>query len=80
VVQLRDGVVVKLLSSFVCFSFVYVWHGIQPHVLVWSVLNNTGIVLENVARLVEASRTYSRLEVRHFLIERIFFQIHSTNN
>jgi hypothetical protein len=35
----------------------------QPHLLIWSSLNNVGVVLENVARIVADNRTYSRLEV-----------------
>ena len=60
----RNGVLVRLFSSFVCFFFIYIWHGIQPHVMIWSVLNNIGIVVENFARLINRTDTYSKLEVK----------------
>lgn len=36
-----------MFSSFLCFSFVFVWHGIYQHVFIWAALNYVGIFLEN---------------------------------
>ncbi|KAJ8963292.1 hypothetical protein NQ318_018760 [Aromia moschata] len=36
----------KLLASFLCFLFIYVWHGVESSVLMWTVLNYLGITLE----------------------------------
>ncbi|CAG9857487.1 unnamed protein product, partial [Phyllotreta striolata] len=38
----------KPLRSFLCFAFVYFWHGLEKHVLVWSLLNYSGIIVENL--------------------------------
>lgn len=36
----------KLYSSLLCFIFVYIWHGTQNCVLIWSVLNFLGVTIE----------------------------------
>lgn len=36
----------KILSSLLCFVFVYVWHGTQICILIWSCLNFAGLTLE----------------------------------
>ncbi|KAK5648704.1 hypothetical protein RI129_003596 [Pyrocoelia pectoralis] len=38
----------KLFSSLLCFSFVYVWHGIEYHIFVWTAINCIGVCLENI--------------------------------
>ncbi|XP_076269065.1 protein-cysteine N-palmitoyltransferase Rasp [Rhynchophorus ferrugineus] len=40
----------KFLSSFLCFLFVYVWHGIEDYILIWAVMNYSGVCLESLAR------------------------------
>lgn len=52
----------RLLSSMVCFLFVYIWHGIVEHVMIWSLLNNFGIIVENVGRTIGKNKTYSDFE------------------
>ncbi|ERL83691.1 protein-cysteine N-palmitoyltransferase Rasp [Dendroctonus ponderosae] len=39
----------KLGASFLCFAFVFIWHGTEEYIFVWALLNFTGIVLENLA-------------------------------
>jgi len=58
------GLLPRLLSSAVCFSFVYVWHGTLDFVLIWSILNFTGITLEGIARAVGRSQRWQDLEQR----------------
>ncbi|KAJ8934473.1 hypothetical protein NQ314_013348 [Rhamnusium bicolor] len=41
----------KLIASLFCFLFVYLWHGIQKYILVWTVLNYIGITLEYICNL-----------------------------
>ncbi|XP_075973585.1 protein-cysteine N-palmitoyltransferase Rasp [Anticarsia gemmatalis] len=48
----------KLLSSLVTFIFIFVWHGTTWSILVWSVLNYLGIVLEYFGKNIGKSEKY----------------------
>merc|ERR1719239_2075871 len=48
----------KMASSFVCFTFVYFWHGTADFVLIWSILNCIGIVLEGLGRELGKTEVY----------------------
>ena len=61
---LGDNFFVRLFASICTFSFIYVWHGTQKSVLIWSILNFLGITLEATAKGVGKSTTYQRIEVR----------------
>lgn len=52
----------QLLAATLCFTFVYVWHGVMPHILVWSILNYVGILAETVARAINKTKTYQDIE------------------
>ncbi|XP_023327881.1 protein-cysteine N-palmitoyltransferase Rasp [Eurytemora carolleeae] len=41
--KLHSSLPGKLVYSVICFSFVYIWHGTYDFVLIWSILNCTGI-------------------------------------
>ncbi|XP_034237893.1 protein-cysteine N-palmitoyltransferase HHAT [Thrips palmi] len=51
-----------LLLSTICFAFVYVWHGLSMNILIWSICNFLGIVLESVAHEVIKSKSYQHFE------------------
>uniref|UniRef100_A0A1Y1LPQ2 Protein-cysteine N-palmitoyltransferase Rasp n=3 Tax=Photinus pyralis TaxID=7054 RepID=A0A1Y1LPQ2_PHOPY len=38
----------KIFSSLLSFGFVYIWHGIEYNILIWTVINYIGICLENI--------------------------------
>ncbi|KYQ57855.1 Protein-cysteine N-palmitoyltransferase Rasp, partial [Trachymyrmex zeteki] len=38
----------KLFASFLCFTFVFIWHGIQINIFIWALLNFIGILIENI--------------------------------
>ncbi|CAH1099523.1 unnamed protein product [Psylliodes chrysocephalus] len=38
----------KPIRSFFCFSFVYVWHGLETHIFIWTILNYFGLMCESV--------------------------------
>lgn len=59
----NNNVAVRLGSSMVCFTFVYVWHGTHQSVLIWSVLNNLGIIAETLGREISKTQIYSKFEV-----------------
>lgn len=39
---------VKSFACFICFTFVFLWHGVHYFIFLWSMLNYLGIVLETV--------------------------------
>uniref|UniRef100_A0A1B6DAC9 Protein-cysteine N-palmitoyltransferase Rasp n=1 Tax=Clastoptera arizonana TaxID=38151 RepID=A0A1B6DAC9_9HEMI len=52
----------KLSASFLCFCFVFIWHGMEISVFIWSLLNFIGITLEAVGRSVANSELYKSLQ------------------
>ncbi|XP_072388166.1 protein-cysteine N-palmitoyltransferase Rasp isoform X3 [Diabrotica undecimpunctata] len=38
----------KLIRSFMCFLFVYIWHGLEVNILIWTILNYSGIIFEKI--------------------------------
>ncbi|TRY71751.1 hypothetical protein TCAL_01035 [Tigriopus californicus] len=58
----RPGLVAKLSASFCTFAFIYIWHGIQEHVLIWSVLNFLGLTVEALAKAIGSLPSYQRFE------------------
>ncbi|KAJ8924428.1 hypothetical protein NQ315_007224 [Exocentrus adspersus] len=51
----------KLIASLICFLFVYLWHGVEESILIWTALNYIGIVIEYVGNVI-----YKRfLETNH---------------
>ena len=53
----------RLLASAFTFAFVYVWHGTQGHVAIWSSLNFAGITLEASAKAIGSHPKYVKYEV-----------------
>ena len=53
----------RLLASAVTFTFVYIWHGTQSHVLIWSLFNFIGITLEATAKGIGKHPKYTKYEV-----------------
>ncbi len=65
----------QILASGLCFLFVYIWHGINPEIMVWSSLNYIGIILETIGRSLSQSKTFHELEVKnHNKILKMFDQ------
>ena len=59
----RPGALMKLFASFLTFCFVYVWHGQQKTILIWSVLNFLGVTLEAAGKGMCEVAAYKRIEV-----------------
>lgn len=41
----------KLTRSFMCFAFIFIWHGLSWEVFLWTLFNFIGITLETLARV-----------------------------
>lgn len=48
----------KLAKSFMCFAFIFIWHGLSWEVFLWSLFNFVGITLETLARCFGKSSYY----------------------
>ncbi|BES92172.1 MBOAT, membrane-bound O-acyltransferase family [Nesidiocoris tenuis] len=51
----------RLAASFVSFCFVFLWHGVNRAMFVWSAMNFVGICLESLGKVFLASAPVSRL-------------------
>lgn len=51
----------KIFSSFLCFTFVYIWHGTHNCILIWSVLNFVGITMETIFKNVRNVKVTRRV-------------------
>ena len=60
------NILMQLVAAIICFSFIYIWHGITPHLFTWSVLNFLGILVEKVASYIWYWEPYQSIE-RAFL-------------
>lgn len=53
----------KTVVSFLCFFFIYVWHGLDYSIFMWSFLNYCGVVVEMVARYFSSTVFYNLIQV-----------------
>ena len=56
------GYISKLQGTALVFTFVYVWHGVTPQVMLWSGINFLGILAEKSADDIAARPWYIRWE------------------
>ncbi|XP_015431321.1 PREDICTED: protein-cysteine N-palmitoyltransferase HHAT [Dufourea novaeangliae] len=55
----------KVLASFLCFTFVFVWHGMQINIFIWAFLNFIGLNIESLMKLVGKSKYCSNIQRKH---------------
>ncbi|XP_076247087.1 protein-cysteine N-palmitoyltransferase Rasp [Calliopsis andreniformis] len=55
----------KLLASFLCFTFVFVWHGMQVNIFIWAFLNFIGLNIESFTKSVGKTKYYSNIERKY---------------
>jgi hypothetical protein len=39
-------------ASFACFVFVYLWHGSEYYVFLWTLFNFVGVVVEQLSQMI----------------------------
>ena len=61
----HPGTLTKLFASFVTFCFVFMFHGWQKYILIWSGLNFLGVTLEAVGKSLCRTPAYKRMERAH---------------
>ena len=60
----RHGLARQLIATLVCYTFVFVWHGLSFRMFVWTVLNFLNIVIEAVAKFISTWPAFISFEVR----------------
>lgn len=55
----------KLFASFLCFSFVFLWHGMELFIFIWSFLNFFGLTIEYFATAIGNSAKYRELTMNN---------------
>ena len=59
----QHGLMRQVLASFLCFVFIFLWHGAEFYLFVWTFLNYFGILLESMAAQVSAIPSVKAFEV-----------------
>ncbi|KAK2175409.1 hypothetical protein NP493_734g02048 [Ridgeia piscesae] len=60
----RHGLLRQIIASFLCFVFIFVWHGMNYGILIWTILNYLGILLEAMASQVSTIPSVKAFERR----------------
>ena len=55
----------KLFASFLCFTFVFVWHGMQMNIFIWAFLNFIGLNIESFVKTAGRSKYYSDVQRKY---------------
>ncbi|CAL7943269.1 unnamed protein product [Xylocopa violacea] len=55
----------KIIASFLCFAFVFVWHGMQMNIFIWAFLNFIGLNIESLIKSLEKSKYYLNVQKRY---------------
>ncbi|XP_011688364.1 PREDICTED: protein-cysteine N-palmitoyltransferase Rasp isoform X4 [Wasmannia auropunctata] len=61
-IRKSNGYFGKLFASFLCFTFVFIWHGIQINIFIWTLLNFIGIVIEDIGVSIGKSKQYHKIQ------------------
>ena len=55
----------KLLASFLCFTFVFLWHGMQINIFIWAFLNFVGLNIESLIKLTGENKYFLNIRKRY---------------
>ncbi|XP_050600802.1 protein-cysteine N-palmitoyltransferase HHAT isoform X1 [Bombus affinis] len=55
----------KLLASFLCFTFVFLWHGMQINIFIWAFLNFVGLNIESLIKLTGKNKYFLNIRKRY---------------
>nr|XP_034190018.1 protein-cysteine N-palmitoyltransferase Rasp isoform X1 [Osmia lignaria] len=55
----------KLFASFLCFTFVFVWHGMQINIFIWAALNFIGLNIESVMKSFGRQKYYLSIKKKY---------------
>ncbi|KAF4517441.1 hypothetical protein B566_EDAN005050 [Ephemera danica] len=60
----RSSLGLRIFASFLCFGFVYLWHGKMLYILIWSALNFLGVITEVTARKIASTSSFQAWQNR----------------
>ncbi|XP_067681278.1 protein-cysteine N-palmitoyltransferase HHAT-like [Haliotis asinina] len=61
----QAGMLMRLLASMMCFLFIYVWHGEEYYLLLWSIANYIGCSLELLVGQLEYTTFVTHIKARY---------------
>jgi len=62
-----NGGLGKLFASFLCFTFVLIWHGIQMNIFIWALLNFIGVAIEAAGVSISKTEEYRKIRNAYLL-------------
>ncbi|XP_054013777.1 protein-cysteine N-palmitoyltransferase HHAT isoform X1 [Hylaeus anthracinus] len=55
----------RVFASFLCFAFVFAWHGMQRNIFIWAFLNFIGLNIESLGKSAGRSKYYSNMQTKY---------------
>ena len=55
----------KLFASFLCFTFVFLWHGMQTNIFIWTFLNFIGLNVESLIKSTGKNKYYLSIRKKY---------------
>ena len=53
----------KFISSSIAFVYIYVWHGVQNVIMMWSLFNYISVTVESIGEAIGNTTRYQNFEV-----------------
>lgn len=63
--SLTGQILTRCLGSSLCFMFVFFWHGAHYFILIWTIFNFAGIIIENIGRTISACDIYKSVIIKY---------------
>ena len=58
----QGGVIRKIISPTITFTFIYLWHGTSTHIMLWSIFNYVSVMTEMIGSKIGKIPAYVNLE------------------
>ncbi|XP_043257787.1 protein-cysteine N-palmitoyltransferase HHAT [Colletes gigas] len=55
----------RVFASFLCFTFVFAWHGMQRNIFFWALFNFIGLNIESLVKSAGKSKYYSNVQRKY---------------
>lgn len=65
----------RLIASFLCFTFVFLWHGLEMNIFIWALLNFIGLTIESIGKSIGRSKQFYKMQNK-YLSPRNFKRLH----
>lgn len=52
----------RLIASFLCFTFVFLWHGLELNIFTWTLFNFIGLTIESIGKTIGRSKQFREIQ------------------